>query len=94
MISAMSNTSTSCSRSASFTPSLIMVLQNGHAAAMMEAPVSKASCVRSMFIRVFPDSSSLNICAPPAPQQLPFERHRFISTSSTSSASSTFLGAS
>ena len=41
-----------------------------------------------------PFSSSLNICAPPAPQHNPLLRQRFISTSSASRASSTFLGAS
>ena len=36
----------------------------------------------------------LNICAPPAPQHKPLLRQRFISTSSASKISKTFLGAS
>ena len=50
------------------TPSLSMVMQNGHAAAMVRAPVASASAVRFSLIRV-PSVSSMNIRAPPAPQQ-------------------------
>jgi hypothetical protein len=68
--------------------------QKGHAAAIMLAPVCKASSVRSILMRLLPGSSSLNICAPPAPQHKPLLRQRFISTNSASKASNTFLGAS
>jgi len=73
-----------------FMPSVSMVLQNGQAAAITSGCNCKASSVRSILIRLLPGSSSLNICAPPAPQHKPLLRQRFISTSSASSSSSTF----
>ncbi len=93
-ISATSITVTSFSFSLFFTPSVSIVLQKGHAAAITSALVSMASEVLSMFTYLFPFSSSLNICAPPAPQHKPLLRHLFISTRSASRASKTFLGAS
>src|SRR5580765_2152942 len=90
--SAMSITLVSDSFSAFFTPSVSMVLQNGQAAAMTCAPVAMASLVLSKFTLVVPFSSSLNICAPPAPQHNPELLQRFISISSASSASRTLRG--
>ncbi len=77
-----------------FTPSVIIVLQKGHPVAITLGSKDKASSVLSMLISLFPFSGSLNICAPPAPQQRPFVLQRFISTSSASSFSSKILGAS
>ena len=46
----MSNTGTSdC---AAFTPSLIIVMQNGHATAIVSAPVASSSSVRSTLMRL------------------------------------------
>src|SRR5690606_27629574 len=93
-ISAMSSTCTLSSFSLFFTPSKSIVVQNGQLAAITEAPVSSASSALSILIRLSPGSSSLNICAPPAPQQSPLVLQRFISTNSTSKASNTARGAS
>ena len=43
------------------TPSLIIVMQNGHATAMVVAPVARASSVRSTLMSLRPGSGSLNI---------------------------------
>src|SRR3989337_1936285 len=69
-ISAISFTETSPDFSKCFTPSFSIVIQNGHAEAIVSAPVPKASFVLSTFI-LPPSSSSRNILPPPAPQQNP-----------------------
>ena len=64
-----------------FTPEVSMVLQKGQPTAISSAPVESASAVRFSLIRV-PSFSSMNIRAPPAPQQKPSLRLRSISRSS------------
>ena len=51
-------------------PSVSIVMQNGHALAMVFAPVSSSWSVRFTFTRSL-FCSSIHICAPPAPQQSP-----------------------
>ena len=48
--SAMSSTGTS--RPFAFTPSVIIVMQNGHATAIVSAPVASSSSVRSTLMRL------------------------------------------
>ena len=69
-----SSTTSSCwiesSRLLLLMPSVSIVMQNGHALAMVLAPVSRSWSVRFTFTRsAF--CSSIHICAPPAPQQRP-----------------------
>ena len=66
--------------SAAFTPPAIMVLQNGQPTAISAAPVLMASAARFSLMRV-PRFSSMNMRAPPAPQQKPSLRLRGISMS-------------
>ena len=49
------------------TPSSSITVQNGHATASVEAPVSVAWRTRSSLIWL--PRSSIHMCAPPAPQQ-------------------------
>ena len=65
---------------ASFTPSVIMMVQNGQATAATSAPVSRISWVRLRFTRG--PFSSCHMRPPPAPQQKPCCLLRFISISS------------
>lgn len=51
-----------------FTPPVIMTLQNGQPVAISSAPVSSACSVRNSLMRE-PSFSSMNMRAPPAPQQ-------------------------
>ena len=64
-----------------FTPDTIIVLQNGQPTAISAAPVATASAARFSLMRV-PKFSSMNMRAPPAPQQKPSLRFRGISTKS------------
>ena len=57
-----------------------MVLQKGQPTATSPAPVERASSARLSAMRV-PSFSSMNMRAPPAPQQKPLLRLRSISTS-------------
>jgi hypothetical protein len=59
-----------------------MTRQNGQPTAIRSAPVSRASWVRLVLIRV-PSFSSIHMRAPPAPQQKDFSWLRGISRSST-----------
>jgi len=58
------------SRLCDLSPSVSIVMQNGHALATVFAPVSTSWSVRFTFTRVV-FCSSIHICAPPAPQQRP-----------------------
>ena len=78
--SAMSNTGTSLP--APVTPSVIIVMQNGHATAIWSAPVASSSSLRSTFTRL-PTFSSIHMRPPPAPQHNPLLFVRGGSTSST-----------
>ena len=71
-----------------------MVVQNGQLVATIWAPEAMISSARSTLMRFFPGSSSLNIWAPPAPQQSPLDRQRFSSMSSVSSCCNISRGAS
>jgi hypothetical protein len=62
--------STGTSRPFDVTPSVIIVMQNGHAVAIASAPVASSSSVRSTLMR-FPVSSSIHMRPPPAPQHSP-----------------------
>ena len=81
IIWAMSRTSGFVSSSSArlFTPSDIIVLQNGQPIAIADAPVSRASEVRLTLMRS-PMVSSIHMRAPPAPQQKPVSLLRGIST--------------
>lgn len=63
-----------------FTPPANMLLQNGQPVAMSVAPVARACSVRNSFMRC-PIFSSMNMRAPPAPQQN--ASSRFLSISAT-----------
>ena len=76
-----------------FTPPVIMTLQKGQPVAISSAPVSKACSVRKSLMRV-PSFSSMNMRAPPAPQQKASSRFLSISRSSTPVASSSSRGGS
>ena len=76
-----------------FTPPVIMTLQKGQPVAISSAPVSRACSVRKSLMRV-PSFSSMNMRAPPAPQQKASSRFLSISRSSTPVASSSSRGGS
>lgn len=65
-----------------FTPPVIMTLQNGQPVAISSAPVSSACSVRNSLMRE-PSFSSMNMRAPPAPQQKASSRDLSISRNST-----------
>lgn len=65
-----------------FTPPVIMTLQNGQPVAISSAPVSSACSVRNSLMRD-PSFSSMNMRAPPAPQQKASSRDLSISRNST-----------
>src|SRR5690554_6563145 len=92
--SATSITSILPSCSLFFTPSVIIVLQKGQPVAIILGLTSIASSVRLTFTSLSPFSASLNICAFPASQHVPFALQFFISTSSASNFWSISLGAS
>lgn len=76
-----------------FTPPVIMTLQNGQPVAISSAPVSSACSVRNSLIRE-PSFSSMNMRAPPAPQQKASSRDLSISRNSTPVASRSSRGGS
>src|SRR5436190_20973358 len=101
MSSATSQTFVLSSLLKCFTPSVIMVLQNGQATAITSGLCSSASLVLSLLTSFSPFagslygfSDSLNNCAPPAPQQNPLALLLFISASSASSLEIISRGAS
>jgi len=76
-----------------FTPPVIMTLQNGQPVAISSAPVSSACSVRNSLMRD-PSFSSMNMRAPPAPQQKASSRDLSISRNSTPVASRSSRGGS
>lgn len=76
-----------------FTPPVSMTLQKGQPVAISEAPVSRACWVRNSLMRV-PWRSSINMRAPPAPQQKASLRLWDISVTSTPVASRSSRGGS
>ena len=75
------------------TPPVNMTLQNGQPVAISSAPVAMACSARNSLMRV-PSFSSMNMRAPPAPQQKASSRLRSISRRETPVASSNSRGGS
>ena len=76
-----------------FTPPVSMTLQNGQPVAISEAPVATACSERNSLMRL-PSFSSMNIRAPPAPQQKASSRLWSISASDAPVASTSSRGGS
>lgn len=76
-----------------FTPPVSMTLQKGQPVAISSAPVDSACSVRNSLTRV-PSFSSMNMRAPPAPQQKAESRLASISLTLTPVASSSSRGGS
>lgn len=92
-MSATSLTLGCASGATDFTPPVSMTLQNGQPVAISEAPVATACSERNSLTR-WPRFSSMNIRAPPAPQQKASLRLWSISASDAPVASTSSRGGS